>query len=164
MGAHPPGDPRGLIRIARVAGILDHGGISGQGRGIAGADRPRGAVRRTDAPRDSADGGGREWPRRLGRPAPSSYSLTVYTAVTVIADAIGQVVRSGRPVTRATVRQTVAATRLPSSLQGNVSFDANGDLEHPVVSIYQLRSGARQYVQTMTVEGAPRDPGLPAMP
>jgi branched-chain amino acid transport system substrate-binding protein len=96
--------------------------------------------------------------------APSSYSLTAYTAATVIASAIGRVVRSGRPVTRATVRQAVGATRLPATLQGQVSFDANGDLEHPVVSIYQVRSGSWHYVRTTTVEGAPRDPKLLARP
>jgi branched-chain amino acid transport system substrate-binding protein len=63
--------------------------------------------------------------------APSHYSLTAYTAVTVIADAVGRLVKRGQPVTRASVRDAIQATRLPYALPGPVSFDAEGDLERP---------------------------------
>jgi branched-chain amino acid transport system substrate-binding protein len=80
---------------------------------------------------------------------PSGYSLTAYTAVTVIADAVGRVVKRGQPVTRASVRDAIAAARLPEALSGPVSFDPNGDLEHPAVSIYRVTSGAFQHVETI---------------
>ena len=93
--------------------------------------------------------------RRFGE-APSHNALAAHTAVTVVADAIGRVVKRGRPVTRSAVRDAIQATRLPDTLQGAVSFDPSGDLERPVVSIYQLRDGAFQYVGAVTGSGAPR--------
>lgn len=90
--------------------------------------------------------------------APSSYALTAYTAMTVIGDALGRVIRDGRAVTRESVRAAIGATRLPRTPQGRVAFDENGDLDRPVVSIYRLKSGAWQYVETITEGAAPRDP------
>ena len=94
---------------------------------------------------------------------PSGYSLTAYTAVTVIADAVGRVVKRGQPVTRARVRDAIAATRLPEALAGPIAFDADGDLERPAVSIYQVRSGAFRHVETilwpMATGGAPAQTG-----
>lgn len=93
--------------------------------------------------------------RRFGE-APSHYALAAHTAVTVVADAIGRVVKRGQPVTRSAVRDAIQATRLPDTLQGAVSFDPNGDLERPVVSIYQLRDGVFHYVGAITGNGASR--------
>jgi ABC-type branched-subunit amino acid transport system substrate-binding protein len=101
--------------------------------------------------------------RRFGE-APSSYSLTAYTAVAVVAKAVAHVAASGRPITRSRLRDAIQAVRLPDTPQGMVSFDANGDLERPVVSIYQVRSGAFQYVGAVAAAGAPRVPGGAARP
>jgi branched-chain amino acid transport system substrate-binding protein len=90
--------------------------------------------------------------RRFGAD-PSSYSLTAYTAVTVIADAIGRLVKQGQAVTRARVRDAIEATRLPNTPAGPVAFDLDGDLERPAVSIYQVRSGAFHYVETFLPAG-----------
>ncbi len=95
--------------------------------------------------------------RRFGE-APTGYSLAAYTAVTVIADAVGRVARRGLPVTRSRIRDAIQVTRLPDGLQGPVSFDANGDLQRPVVSIYQVRSGSFHYLEAVTGMGAPRAP------
>jgi branched-chain amino acid transport system substrate-binding protein len=92
--------------------------------------------------------------RRFGE-SPTAYSLTAYTAVTVIGRAVGRVIESGRPVTRASVREAIQRTRLPDTLQGSVSFDANGDLEHPLVSIYQVERGSFRYVETVSLARAP---------
>jgi branched-chain amino acid transport system substrate-binding protein len=91
--------------------------------------------------------------RRFGD-APSSYSLTAYTAVTVIADAVDRIVRRGQPVTRARVREAIGSTRLPDALSGSVAFDRNGDLERPAVSIYQIRNGGFHHVTTIVTGGA----------
>jgi branched-chain amino acid transport system substrate-binding protein len=84
---------------------------------------------------------------------PSSYSLTAYTAVTVIADAIERLVRQGQPVTRARVRDAIQATRLPDTPAGPIAFDPDGDLERPSVSIYQVKSGAFHHVETLLLPG-----------
>jgi branched-chain amino acid transport system substrate-binding protein len=70
--------------------------------------------------------------------APSGYSLTAYDAALVILDAIRRVADSGQPVNRTNVRNAIQSTRL-NTLQGEISFDANGDLASRVVSIFQYR-------------------------
>ncbi len=101
--------------------------------------------------------------QRFGE-APTSYSLTAYTAVAVVANAVGHVVARGLPPTRSRLRAAIQAARLPDTPQGMVSFDANGDLERPVVSIYQVRSGAFQYAGDRRRRGAPRAPAGGARP
>jgi branched-chain amino acid transport system substrate-binding protein len=86
--------------------------------------------------------------------APTGYTITGYTAVTVIADAVDRVVKHGRPVTRASIRDAIQTARLPDALAGPVSFDRNGDLERPAVSVYQVRSGAFQHVETILAAAA----------
>ena len=80
--------------------------------------------------------------------APTSGSLTAYTAVMVIADAASRAAQGGRAVTRRSVREAIEATRLPDALSGPVAFDPNGDLERPAVSIYQVRRGAFYHAET----------------
>ena len=91
---------------------------------------------------------------------PSAYSLTAYTAVTIIAAAVEQVVKAGRPVTRGTVRDAIQATRLPDALVGPVAFDADGDLERPAISVYEVRGGAFRHVETIFTDGV-KDGGTP---
>jgi branched-chain amino acid transport system substrate-binding protein len=73
------------------------------------------------------------------------YSITAYDATLVIIDAIGRVAKTGKPVTRAAMREAIEATHL-KTLQGMVSFDKNGDLASRVVSVFQAK----------------RDPAFPA--
>ncbi|HWC01731.1 MAG TPA: branched-chain amino acid ABC transporter substrate-binding protein [Methylomirabilota bacterium] len=113
------------------------------------------------APHPAATAAAAAWAERFRArfaAAPSSYSLTGYAAVAVIADAVTRVVARGIPVTRANVRDAIEATRLPDALPGPISFDPDGDLERPAVSIYQVRSGEFQHVETVLpagVKGAP---------
>ena len=119
------------------------------------------------APDLAADPAAQVWAERFRQrfgEAPTSYSLTAYTAVAVVAKAVAHVAASGRPITRSRLRDAIQAVRLPDTPQGMVSFDANGDLERPVVSIYQVRSGAFQYVGAVADAGAPRAPGGAARP
>ena len=69
---------------------------------------------------------------------PSDYSITAYDAALVALNAIEQVAKSGKPITRAAVRDAVQATKL-ETLQGEVSFDANGDLASRTISIFQVQ-------------------------
>jgi branched-chain amino acid transport system substrate-binding protein len=69
---------------------------------------------------------------------PADYSITYYDATQVIFDAIARVAKSGKPVSRANVRDAIQATSL-DTMQGNISFDANGDMKSKVVSIFQVQ-------------------------
>lgn len=67
---------------------------------------------------------------------PSDYAITAYDAALVILAAIQAVARSGAAVTRAAVRDAIQAGKV-DTLQGEVTFDANGDLTSHVVSVFQ---------------------------
>jgi branched-chain amino acid transport system substrate-binding protein len=73
---------------------------------------------------------------------PADYSITYYDATQVVLDAIRRVAESGKPVNRASVRDAIQATKL-NTIQGEISFDANGDLNSKVVSIFQVQYDAK---------------------
>jgi branched-chain amino acid transport system substrate-binding protein len=68
---------------------------------------------------------------------PENYSITAYDAALVILDAIDRVVKSGKDVTRSAVRDAIQASDV-KTLQGQVSFDENGDIKSRVVSVFQI--------------------------
>jgi branched-chain amino acid transport system substrate-binding protein len=83
---------------------------------------------------------GQAWQRRYverWHQQPSDYALTTYDAGVVVVEAIARVAKSGQPVNRATVRAAIQATKI-QTLQGPISFDKNGDLQHPIISIFQV--------------------------
>jgi branched-chain amino acid transport system substrate-binding protein len=67
---------------------------------------------------------------------PGSYSFTAYDATLVILDAIKRVAASGKPVDRDAVRDAIQASNV-QTLQGVVSFDANGDINNHIVSVFR---------------------------
>jgi branched-chain amino acid transport system substrate-binding protein len=69
---------------------------------------------------------------------PADYSFTYYDATQVIFDAIARVAKSGKPMNRANVRDAIQIASL-DTLQGHISFDANGDVTSKVVSIFQVQ-------------------------
>jgi branched-chain amino acid transport system substrate-binding protein len=75
--------------------------------------------------------------KRWGNP-PSDYSITAYDAALVVLAAIESVAKSGAPVTRDLVRDAIQAGTV-ETLQGTLSYDANGDLASRVVSVFQVR-------------------------
>ncbi len=75
--------------------------------------------------------------KKYGAPA-EDYSITSYDAANVIIDAIRTVAATGKPVTREAVRDAIQAGKF-KTLQGEVSFDANGDLNSKVVSVFQVK-------------------------
>lgn len=75
--------------------------------------------------------------RRFGVP-PEDYSITAYDATLVIIDAVKRVAASGKPVTRAAVRDAIQTSHTPT-IQGVIAFDANGDLTNHTVSVFQIR-------------------------
>jgi branched-chain amino acid transport system substrate-binding protein len=68
---------------------------------------------------------------------PDNYSITAYDAALVILDAIKRVAASGGDVTRAAVRDAIQKSHV-KTLQGEVSFDANGDIQNRVISVFQI--------------------------
>src|SRR5580704_17918171 len=73
---------------------------------------------------------------------PENYSITAYDAALVILDAIERVAKTGKDVTRSAVRDAIQATKL-KTLQGEVSFDENGDINSRVVSVFQIVHDAK---------------------
>jgi branched-chain amino acid transport system substrate-binding protein len=69
---------------------------------------------------------------------PTNYSITAYDGAQVVIDAIKRVAASGKPINRDTVRDAMQETKL-KTLQGDISFDANGDMVNKVVSVYQYK-------------------------
>jgi branched-chain amino acid transport system substrate-binding protein len=74
---------------------------------------------------------------RWGNP-PSDYSITAYDAALVLLAAIETVAKSGKPVDRGSVRDAIQAGNV-ETLQGPITFDANGDLTSHVVSVFQVK-------------------------
>jgi branched-chain amino acid transport system substrate-binding protein len=70
--------------------------------------------------------------------APDDYTITAYDASLVIIDAVKRVVAAKKAVTRANVREAIQTAKVPT-IQGMVSFDANGDLADRTVSVFQIR-------------------------
>src|SRR5208282_5869347 len=68
---------------------------------------------------------------------PENYSITAYDAALVILDAVKSVAASGKDVTRDAVRDAIQQSHV-KTLQGEVSFDANGDIDNRVVSVFQI--------------------------
>jgi branched-chain amino acid transport system substrate-binding protein len=68
---------------------------------------------------------------------PDNYSITAYDAALVILDAIRRVAAAGKPVTREAVREAIQTGHV-NTLQGDISFDPNGDIENRVISVFQI--------------------------
>jgi branched-chain amino acid transport system substrate-binding protein len=74
---------------------------------------------------------------------PEDYSITAYDGALVIIAAAKKVAASGKPVTREAIRDAIESDKV-TTLQGDVSFDANGDLKSKVVSVFQIKKNDAQ--------------------
>jgi branched-chain amino acid transport system substrate-binding protein len=72
---------------------------------------------------------------------PTDYSITAYDAALVIADAVKRVVADKKEVNRDNVRDYIQTAKV-QTLQGPVSFDANGDLLDRTISVFQIKKDA----------------------
>jgi len=68
--------------------------------------------------------------------APDDYCITAYDAALVMIDAVKRSAAAGA-VTREAVQAALMTTKLPS-MQGTISFDANGDLADRTVSVFHI--------------------------
>ncbi|WP_227307239.1 branched-chain amino acid ABC transporter substrate-binding protein [Acidisoma cellulosilyticum] len=69
--------------------------------------------------------------------SPDDYAITAYDGVLVILAALKKVIAEGKQPTRENVRAAIAGSTV-DTLQGAVSFDANGDVKQRVVSVFQI--------------------------
>jgi branched-chain amino acid transport system substrate-binding protein len=69
---------------------------------------------------------------------PDDYAITAYDASLVVLDAIKRVAASGKEINHENVRDAIQTTKL-KTLQGEVSFDENGDIVNRVISVFQIR-------------------------
>jgi len=68
---------------------------------------------------------------------PENYSITAYDAALVILDAIKRVGASGKEVTREAVRDAMQTGHV-KTIQGEIAFDDNGDLQNRVISVFRI--------------------------
>jgi branched-chain amino acid transport system substrate-binding protein len=68
---------------------------------------------------------------------PENYSITAYDAALVILDAVKRVAASRKEVTRDEVRDAIQSAHV-KTLQGEISFDDNGDLQNRVISVFRI--------------------------
>jgi branched-chain amino acid transport system substrate-binding protein len=86
-----------------------------------------------------------DWVKRFQerfKTLPGDYSITAYDGALVILDAIKRVAESGKEVNRTNVRDAMQATKL-KTLQGEVTFDPNGDMASKVVSVFQYKQNSK---------------------
>jgi branched-chain amino acid transport system substrate-binding protein len=82
---------------------------------------------------------------------PDDYTITAYDAALVVIDSIKRVAASGKPVTREAVRDAIQTAKVPT-IQGVVSFDANGDLADRTVSVFQIRKDATKPLNDISAQ------------
>jgi branched-chain amino acid transport system substrate-binding protein len=68
---------------------------------------------------------------------PENYSITAYDAALVILDAVKRVAASGKEVTRDAVRDAIQSAHV-NTLQGEITFDENGDLRNREISVFRI--------------------------
>ena len=68
---------------------------------------------------------------------PENYSITAYDAALVILDAVKRVAASSKEVTRDAVRDAIQTAHV-KTLQGEITFDENGDLRNREISVFRI--------------------------
>jgi branched-chain amino acid transport system substrate-binding protein len=137
------------VKLAKQAQDVIPGMIKAGGDGVHGGSFLKGAgfpavdgwYATTASPHLTEDPAVADWVKRFEarfKMTPDDYSITAYDGTLIILDAIKRVVESGKEVNRSNVRDAMQATKL-KTLQGDVSFDQNGDMVSKVVSVFQYR-------------------------
>ncbi|HVY14649.1 MAG TPA: branched-chain amino acid ABC transporter substrate-binding protein [Rhodopila sp.] len=83
--------------------------------------------------------------------APDDYSITAYDATLTMIDAIKRVAATGKPVTRQAVQAALMTSNVPT-IQGVVSFDANGDLASHIVSVFHIEKDASKPLDDVSAQ------------
>jgi branched-chain amino acid transport system substrate-binding protein len=141
------------VKLAKQASDIIPGMIKAGGDGVQGASFLKGAgfpavdgwYATNASPHMLEDPEVAGWVARFRerfKTLPDDYSITAYDGTLVILDAIKRVAESGKEVNRSNVRDAMQATKL-KTLQGEVSFDQNGDMVSKIVSVFQYRHDAK---------------------
>jgi len=83
--------------------------------------------------------------------APDDYSITGYDATLVLIDAMKRVAASGKAIDREAVQAALMTAKVPT-IQGTVSFDANGDLADRTVSVFHIEKDASKPLDDVTAQ------------
>ena len=136
------------VKLAKQAHDIIPGLIKGGGDGIVGADTLSGVgfpaiegwYATIASPHMLDDGQVEPWIKRYQAKfdmLPDDYAITAYDGALVIIDAIKRVAAGGQAVTRDAVRDAIQSAKV-ETLQGTVSFDANGDILSKTVSVFKI--------------------------
>jgi len=68
---------------------------------------------------------------------PENYPITAHDGALVILDAIKRVAASDKEVTRGAVRDAIQTAQV-KTLQGEITFDDNGDVQNRVISVFRI--------------------------
>jgi len=83
---------------------------------------------------------GDDWAKRYAAAygnQPSDYSAIAYDAGLVVVDALKRVAASGKRLDRHSIRDAIQQGQV-KTLQGEVSFDANGDVTNRIISVFRI--------------------------
>jgi len=126
-----------------IPNMIKAGGDGMQGQSIlkgVGFPAVEGWYCTNASPHVTEDPGTADWAKRYKAKfnnAPyDDYTITAYDAMLAMADAIKRVAATGAAPNRDNVRDALQQTKL-KTLQGELSFDANGDILQKVVSVFQ---------------------------
>ncbi len=141
------------VKLAKQAHDIIPNVIKASGDGIYGPDLLTGAgfpavegwYITTPAPHIIGTPAGDVWVARyvkLYGSQPSDYSAVAYDAGLVVVDAIKRVVAEGQQPNRHNVRDAIQHTQV-KTLQGDVTFDANGDVTNRIISVFKVEHDPR---------------------
>ena len=141
------------VKLAKQAHDVIPDMIKAGGDGVQGASLLKGAAfpavdgwyATNASPHMLEDPSVEAWVKRFQerfKTLPDDYSVTAYDGALVVLDAIKRVAESGKELNRSNVRDAMQATKL-KTLQGEIAFDANGDMVSKIVSVFQYRHDPR---------------------
>jgi branched-chain amino acid transport system substrate-binding protein len=137
----------GVKLVKQTYEILPHEMIKGGGDGLVGPEMFTGAgypaaegwYGTQASPHVTEDKAMEGWVARYKAAfnlAPDDYAVTGFDASLVIIDAVKRLKAEGKAISRDSVRDAIATGKV-KTLQGPVSFDANGDIEDKVISVFR---------------------------
>jgi branched-chain amino acid transport system substrate-binding protein len=136
------------VKVVKQASDIIPNAIKAGGDGLYGAEILRGAgfpaaegwYATIAAPNVLENPEAAPWIERFAKKygmQPENYSITAYDAARVILDAVERAAHSSPEVTREAVRDAIQSAKV-KTLQGEVSFDDNGDLTSRIISVFQI--------------------------
>jgi branched-chain amino acid transport system substrate-binding protein len=141
------------VKLIKQAHDVIPNTIKGGGDGIVGGDTLTGAgfpalegwYNTIAGPHLTEDPATAAWVKKYSdkyKEVPTDYSVTAYDGALVVLDAIKRVAEAKKEINRSNVRDAMQSTKL-KTLQGDISFDENGDIKDRTVSVFQYKHDAK---------------------